>query len=135
MKHVVEKVLNRETVMYVFFGVLTTALSFVMFELGTFLGFNVFYANTFSTVIAVSFAFVTNKLWVFNSKSFRFFDVLSEFLKFCSGRLFTFLVETGLLIWLVSWLGFNKTYCKLFTSVVIIVLNYVVSKWGVFRKK
>jgi putative flippase GtrA len=90
-------------------------------------------ANTVSTVIAVVFAFFINKFFVFRSASWVLKVVLREFAAFCLGRLATYLMETGLLVVMIDWMGWPSMICKGFTMVLVVVGNYIISKWAVFR--
>jgi len=134
LKKILKKILNRETIMYIFFGGLTTVISVVAYAVCINFGFSVALSNTVSTVIAVSFAFVTNKIWVFESKDLSIKTTRSELVKFVAGRGVTYIIETGLLIFLVDFLGFHPIICKNLTQIIIIVLNYLVSKLVVFRR-
>lgn len=132
----------REPVSYLFFGGLTTLVSWVTYALGAGpLSLGVTPANIFSWVCAVSFAFVTNKLWVFDSKSWAWPGWLKEAAAFVAGRLFSGAVELGGLP-LLMWLGLDQALfgiegfaAKVVVSVVVIILNYFLSKFLVFRKK
>jgi len=127
--------INRETIYYLIFGGLTTVIGFSSFIVFVYLNMSIAAANTISTVLAVLFAFVTNKAFVFRSKSWEAKLVIKEFLSFCTSRLFTFLVETALLIVLVDILHFNSTIMKGLTMVIVVAGNYVLSKRLVFRTK
>ncbi|MBQ8869322.1 MAG: GtrA family protein [Oscillospiraceae bacterium] len=137
----------REPISYIFWGVLTTAISFITYSLFTllFTAFldtkaAVFISNALSWVSAVLFAFITNKLWVFNSKSFEKAVVLPEFLKFLSSRIATGVIEIAGLPLLIS-LGLDATIfgiegllAKIVINIIVIVLNYVFSKLIIFKK-
>jgi putative flippase GtrA len=127
--------LNRETVTYLIFGVLTTAVGFGTYWLFCEAGLDVVPANTLSSIIAVVFAFFTNKTFVFRAASWRPAVVAREFLSFCAGRLGTYLMETFLLWLMVDYIGLPNLPCKCFTMVLVVVGNYIISKWAVFRKK
>lgn len=137
----------KEIILYIIFGVLTTAVSFVSYGILTKLihlqseiaGIAV--ANVISWICAVLFAFVTNKIWVFESRTGELKAVFSEFWKFVAARLLT-----GALEWfgvpLMVYIGLNQTVfgvkgmlSKLTVSVAVVILNYVFSKIFVFRKK
>lgn len=137
----------KEIILYIIFGVLTTVVSFVSYGILTKLihlqseiaGIAV--ANVISWICAVLFAFVTNKIWVFESRTGELKAVLSEFWKFVAARLLT-----GALEWfgvpLMVYIGLNQTVfgvkgmlSKLTVSVAVVILNYVFSKIFVFRKK
>jgi putative flippase GtrA len=129
-----EKLFNKEVITYIIFGVMTTVISIIVFNICVDSGYDEIISNTISTVIAVLFAFVTNKIWVFNSRDYSVKTLASELSKFSLGRLFTFLVETVLLVILVRLLSIPSKISKYITQVVVIVLNYLVSKLAVFRK-
>ena len=132
----------REPISYLFFGGLTTVVSWVTYAL--FVGklsMRPVPGNILSWVCAVAFAFVTNKLWVFDSKSWAWPGWFREALAFVAGRLFSGAVEMGGLP-LLMWLGLDQPLfgidgfaAKLVVSVVVIILNYFLSKFLVFRKK
>ncbi len=132
----------REPVNYLFFGGLTTLVSWGVYALAVgWLDMPVTPGNLLSWVCAVSFAFVTNKLWVFDSKSWAFPQWLKEAGAFYAGRIFSGLVELGGLP-LLMWLGLDQTLfgvegfaAKVVISIVVIILNYFLSKFIAFRKK
>ena len=134
LKELLKTALNRETIMYLIFGVMTTIISIVIYTICINYGLGVAVSNTISTVIAVSFAFVTNKLFVFRSTDLSIKTTRNELFKFIAGRGSTYLLETGLLIFLVDILGLHPIISKNFTQLLIIVLNYLVSKLLVFKK-
>lgn len=138
----------REIISYIFWGVMTTAVSFITYCLFTLLltafldtRAAVFISNALSWVCAVLFAFITNKLWVFNSKSFKKAIVLPEFLKFLSSRIATGVIEMAglpLLVYLGlgrALFGIEGLAAKIIINVIVIVLNYVFSKLIIFKKK
>ena len=85
---------NKEMLLYLLFGGLTTIVSIGSYAwVNVGLGINELIANIISWIFAVTFAYVTNKIWVFQSKITGFFDVCREMTKFYGGRLFTLGVE------------------------------------------
>lgn len=134
---------NHEIVSYVFFGLLTTVVSMVTFYLfnellgkARFLGNkNYLIANALSWIAAVLFAFVTNKLFVFSSRSWKAAVVWKEFAGFISARLFSLLVDMGLMYLFVSAMGMREMIAKLIVQIVIVIINYVFSKLFIFRKQ
>ena len=144
--HFCKRCLLNETISYLFFGVLTTIVSYVSF--GVALGIcgedNALWANVISFIAAVLFAYITNKLFVFNSKSWRWSVLKKEFPSFIGGRLFSFgLEEVGL--WLcvdiftvgryALWGISGVMIAKIILSFVAVAVNYVLSKFLVFRRK
>ncbi len=131
----------REPVDYLFFGGLTTAVNWLAYALSVgVLGLSVTAGNIFSWVCAVAFAFVTNKLWVFRSKSWAWPQWGKEAAAFVGGRVFSGLVELAGLPLLMK-LGLDQTLfgvegfvAKIAISVVVIILNYFLSKFLAFRK-
>lgn len=129
--------------LYLFFGVLTTVVSFasaglakyVLEHAGGYSADDVSNISTvFSWVCAVTFAYITNKLWVFESKAKGFSNIIAEAGKFYGGRVFTLAVE-----WLImnigfAKLGFNYWIVKIAANVIVLILNYVISKIFVFHK-
>ena len=126
----------KEALLYLFFGVLTTLISIGVFWVFTALiPLDELVANIISWIIAVLFAYVTNRIWVFNSHCETKGAFAREVLSFYGGRVFTLLVEEGLLFVFIKLLDLNAMAVKIIAQVVIIVLNYIISKLFVFRKK
>lgn len=134
---------NKEMLLYLFFGVMTTAVSFLTAGISKMLleqaGIGKGGVSTASTVIswicAVTFAYVTNRIWVFESEAEGTKAIVSEATSFYGGRIFTLLVEM-FMMWLgYSLLSFNYWVTKIVANVVVLILNYVISKLVVFRKK
>ena len=103
--------------------------------------FYIFIANFIAWVLSVIFAFVTNKLWVFDSKSWRFGLVMKELWLFVLARLITGVMEWfGVpLLWAVGLnqklFGIDGFLAKIIVSVLVVILNYVFSKLIIFRNK
>lgn len=129
--------------LYLFFGVLTTVVSFVAAGLSKMgleaAGFGRGAVADISTVIswicAVTFAYVTNRLWVFDSHVSTAKELTKEAASFYSGRLFTLAVE-----WVIMKLGYSKLHfnywvVKIIANIVVLILNYVISKIFVFKNK
>ncbi len=127
---------HREVLLYLFFGGLTTVVSIGSFWIcdGA-LQWNEHIANTISWVLAVMFAFITNRTWVFRAVTESRADFVKQLLGFYGGRLATFGVEELILLIFITWLGFPSLAVKIAAQVVVQVLNYIVSKLLVFRKK
>ena len=155
IKNLIKKLINKETVTYLIFGVLTTVVNFGVFKL-----FDLIFTRSFSVdltlltnfiawVLSVAFAYVTNKLFVFESKSWSRRVLAKEIPSFVGARVFSLGVESlGLLIF-IKWLGFDsfvlevfpgfalggKMLTKIALSVIIVVMNYVFSKFVIFSRK
>ena len=132
----------REILLYLIFGGATTVVSWATY--GLFVGpmrMGLMPGKIASWVCAVAFAFVTNKLWVFESKTWAWPLWLREAGEFFAGRVFSGVVEIGGLPLLIR-IGLDQTLfgvegfvANMVISVVVIVLNYFISKFIVFRKK
>ncbi len=133
----------REPIGYLFFGVLTTAVSFlsagwgkwVLERLGGSTDVIATVSTVFSWICAVTFAYVTNRVWVFQSTATGFAAIAKEAAAFYGGRVTTLLFETAFM-WLgISLLSFDYWWTKIAANVVVLILNYVISKLVVFRKQ
>jgi len=125
----------RSLFFYLFFGVLTTVINIATYHLCYEVTDipNVL-SNIIAWVLAVSVAYITNKLWVFDSKSFALVVLLPELWKFVSCRL-----ATGVMDLAIMWVGVDllegpATLIKIGSNVLVVVLNYVFSKLVIFRK-
>jgi putative flippase GtrA len=127
---------HRETVNYLFFGGLTTVVGFVSYFLLCLAlpAFGTTVPNVLSWIIAVLFAYFTNRRWVFESKTEGLPARLREFGSFCLARVATLAVETLLLWLLVDTLHFPNLLIKLLTTLFQVAANYLLSKFLVFRK-
>ena len=124
----------KSILLYVFFGGCTTVVSIGSFVLlNTGLGLNELIANVGAWILAVSFAYVTNRVWVFDSHV-RGKGVWKEMLSFFSGRLITLGLEEAMLLIFVTWLRFNGTVIKVTAQIAVLIGNYLISKWITFRK-
>lgn len=130
-----KKVVNRETIAYTVAGVLTTVVNFLSYEGLYRLGIPNLTANAIAWVIAVAFAYIVNKNNVFQSKSDNVKDEASKISKFVGARLITFVVEEGGMFLFVNVLGFYRLIVKAILAVVVIILNYILSKLYIFNKK
>ena len=157
---IIDKFFTQEIVLYVFFGVLTTVVNLVTFYLFKKLFISIGWegalssilppdskateiiggseyldANCIAWVVAVIFAFITNKLWVFESKTWSPSVAGKEFAGFIGARIFSFAVETLMMFVFVSLFSMNDLIAKIIIGVVVIIMNYVFSKLIIFKKK
>ena len=132
---------HKELILYLIFGGLTTLVDFsVSFLLYRFWidamqvsDAAVHVADTLAWAAAVCFAFITNRIWVFESKKQGCLPVAKELLGFAGGRVFTLLLQEGIMAIFVTWLGGNKYLFRILAAGIVIVLNYVISKLFVFK--
>ena len=127
---------HREIVSYIFWGVMTTAVNYAAY----FLLRNVFLVplvagNAAAWAVSVLFAYFVNKLFVFRSKDWAWRVALRELWQLVASRLFSLGLEMGILWLFVDMLCFDDTVIKLIANVVVVVVNYVLSKFIIFKKK
>ncbi|MBO5198261.1 MAG: GtrA family protein [Lachnospiraceae bacterium] len=135
-KRLFERFVNRETISYVIFGGLTTVVNFVVYYLFcNILGITTLVANAIAWVAAVVFAYVTNNIWVFQSKFESVKTEAEKIIKFFGARVFSFLIEEAGLLLMVDLAGMNNLIAKLILAVVVVILNYVFSKLFIFNNK
>lgn len=142
----------KEIIVYIVFGALTTLVNLVTFYLLEYIfgsggkGYIVY--NAIAWVVAVVFAYITNKLYVFESKSWAPKIVIKESAQFLLARVFSFLVEEFGLILMVEVLNFAEysldlkiitlsgaTVAKIILAVIVVIMNYFFSKFIIFKKK
>ena len=120
---------------YLFFGGLTTVVNFlVYFPLFRWLNLSATVSNIIAWVVAVAFAYVTNKPFVFKSNDWSMKTVIPELGKFVGCRIGSGLFETALLALTVDFLAWNGTWMKIVAAVIVVILNYIASRFLVFRK-
>ena len=125
---------NRDILTYLFFGVLTTIVNYLIYlPVFNLCGLSAAVSNMIAWVGAVIFAFLTNKPFVFHSSDWSAKTVIPELTKFVSCRLASGAMETGILFLTVDCLHWNGNIWKLVTQVLVVIVNYVGSKLLVFR--
>ena len=126
---------NKEVLLYLFFGGLTfvSIATYAVFNVS--MGINELIANVMSWVLAVLFAFATNRVWVFQAPTHTITEFLKQMLSFFGGRVVTLVIEEIILLVFITWLGFNSMVVKVIAQVIVIVLNYVISKFWIFKDK
>lgn len=129
-----------EMILYIVFGVLTTIINILVYTfLRPRLPLNevaaVLTANAIAWVLAVAFAFITNKLFVFKSKSFEAGLFWWELITFVGARLLSLGVDELGMFLLVSVLHVGDLLSKIIVNVLVVMINYVLSKLVIFNKK
>ena len=135
LKEIMEKVLTKEIMLYIVFGIFTTVINLVsFFVMNSIFKWNENLSNFIAIVLAVLFAYITNKDLVFHSQAKTRKEKLNEFLKFILGRAFTMIIE-----FLGGWLLFKtpipKMISKLIITVIVVILNFFISKLFAFKTK
>lgn len=125
----------KELILYVFFGGLTTLVNLGTFALlAEMLHMNYIPATVISWIISVLFAYITNRIWVFESKVTGVKGILLELLKFFVFRGLSGLLDLGCMYVGVDLLHVNQMIMKLVSNVLVVIANYVFSKIFIFRK-
>ena len=142
INNLIKKFLNKETISYLIFGVLTTIINIVVFwfaerELAFIMSEDAasLVGNVIAWVISVAFAFVTNKLFVFESKSMAFKVVMAELTGFVIARLLSLAFDAGFMFVAIVLLGMNSLLAKIISNVFVVIINYVLSKFFIFKNK
>lgn len=136
MKKNITKLLNREVVSYIICGALTTFVNLIIYKLcySTF-SLNLMLANIIAWVGAVLFAYIVNKVFVFQSKTKEQSEIIKELVGFFGGRIGTLVVESAILYIFVTMLNFDEMIIKLIAQFIVLILNFIISKLFVFKKK
>ena len=124
----------REIGLYGLFGLLTTLVNFGVFWAAEWVLRSYLVSNAVAWVAAVAFAYVVNKLFVFQSKSWKMALITREILEFIGARVTSFLLEELGLWLLVDLARWGSIQAKVVLAVMVIVLNYFFSKFVIFRK-
>lgn len=125
----------KEIISYLFFGVLTTAVSFIFYFIpSALLGTPAWLASIISWIFAVTFAYITNKKYVFESHAYGFGQVAKEIILFFGARLMSLGINVAIMFVFVDKLGLNEWVFFIISQVVVMVLNYVFSKLVIFKK-
>ena len=132
-------ILNKyeEIFRYLIIGLLTTIVSLFVYYICVFtfldpkVALELQIANIISWICSVVFAYIANRIFVFKSKNKK---ILREVIAFTNSRILTLILDMALMHFLVIVFGFNDKICKIIVQVLIIILNYVFSKFLVFKK-
>ena len=146
MRKILSNIINKETILYLVFGIGTTIVNFVSFAISNSIMGKEYYliSNVISFVAATGFAFVTNKIWVFESTGKKILTWLKELVSFVTARIATFIIIEEIGLWFMvqvvavgemQILGFDGIMlAKIFLAFVAVLVNYILSKF-VFKKK
>ena len=126
----------KEQILYLVFGAFTTLVNIVVFALcSDIFKFNLFISNFLAWVLSVLFAYITNKIWVFESKTNGFKALMIEITSFVVARLLTLGFDMVIMYLGVELLLWNKLLTKIIANVVVIVSNYIFSKLFIFKNE
>lgn len=130
MKNIIQK--NKEIIMYLVFGVLTTVVNIVVYYLfSNIIHINYLFSNAVAWFLSVLFAYVTNRKYVFDSKNNQ---IIKEAISFFGSRLATGIMDMVLMWFLVNFNIVNDVVAKVVVNVIVVILNYILSKLVVFKK-
>lgn len=135
LKLLFKKFCTKEVIFYGIFGVLTTIVNVGTFYiLSSILHIEENLSNNIAIFIAVLFAYFTNRKLVFNSNAKNIKEKLIEFCKFMLGRLFTMVVESFGFFLMFNLLGIQELISKISITIIVIILNFFISKFFAFKK-
>lgn len=132
-KKLLNKALNRETILYAVFGVATSVENIVLFQALLWTGMDYKVGNVITLIVVKLTAYVLNKFFVFRSRCQNFYGLCREFFRFVLARGATMLVDYFGLILLVEALHVDKLIGKVIVTTVVIILNYILGKLIVFK--
>ncbi len=125
----------KDVLPYLFFGVCTTLVNVIGYWICAYLfKFGVMPSTIIAWILAVLFAYVTNRKWVFKSKAQNRREIIREACYFFTCRLATGIVDWGSMFLFVTILQLNDMFSKVVANIVVILLNYIASKWVIFKK-
>lgn len=132
------KIFNYEMISYLIAGVLTTIVNYVVFFVMPRFesnGLDVLLANTVAWILAVIFAFIVNKIFVFDSPSWNKKIIFKEAIPFFVCRLLSLLFDNLFVFVTIGLLNLNEPLFKLLSNVFVLLANYFASKFIIFKKK
>ena len=124
----------REALLYLFFGGCTTLVNIVAFYIIRKFGVSTYITNIIAWFLSVVFAFITNKLFVFESKNTSIKDSFKECFSFFLFRVISLVFDMGIMYLLIDLLNINEMVSKVFSNIFVIIINYVFSKLFIFKK-
>ena len=127
---------HRELISYVFWGVMTTVVNYVSYTLLTEV-MHIYYltGTVIAWAVSVLFAYFVNKLFVFQSRDWAWRVALRELWQMVAARLFSLGLEMAIMWFFVDTLSCNHLLVKLAANVVVVIVNYVLSKFIIFKRK
>ena len=134
IKKIWDKVMNREVISYLIFGVLTTLVNWVVYAAMVKVHIDYRIATAAAWAVSVLFAFIVNKIFVFQSYNLRPAYVMKEITSFVACRAVSGVMEMVFMIVMVSCIHMDEYISKIAVSVIVVIVNYVFSKLFIFRK-
>lgn len=134
MNKIKDKVLNKEIILYIVFGIITTIINIGTFYILTNIGIEYILSNLIALILAKTVAYLTSKFIVFKKKCKNKKELLIEIISFVFVRGITMLIDFIGLIILVEMFNIEKIMSKIIITLIVIVINYVASKIYIFKK-
>ena len=126
----------KQTILYLIFGVLSTIVNILTYAFFTRnLNIEFLISNWIAWIVAVLFAYITNKFFVFESKKINIKFLIKELSSFVSCRLLSGIIEMILMYTMISLMSLNDFIVKIITNVVVVILNFIFSKLIIFKNK
>ena len=125
----------KEGLLYLFFGGCTTLINIISFIILRQFKLSVDVSNVIAWLIAVIFAFITNKLFVFDSRNTDRKTVMKETISFLIARVISLGIDTGLLHLMIDFMKIHEVIAKVISNIVVIIVNYIFSKLFIFKKE
>lgn len=122
---------------YLFFGGLVTIVNFISYYIpANIIGIDKIVSNLIAFIISVIFAYVVNKEYVFETKWEGIQNIFKEFSSFVISRIGTgLLCDILIFAFMINILNINDVISKIFTQILVVILNYIIGKWFVFKQK
>lgn len=125
----------KEVILYLIFGILTTGVNIAVFWIcDTLIHIEYKAGNIIAWIFSVAFAFFMNKFFVFESKNKSNIEASKEAIKFILARIFSLVVDMLLMVLMIDVLKFYSLVAKIISNLVVVIINYVVSKFIIFKK-
>jgi len=124
----------KEGILYLFFGGCTTLVNIISFILLRFIHIGTYVSNGLAWFLSVLFAFITNKLYVFESRGKSKKETLREGISFFGFRILSLLFDMGIMYVLIDLLSCNEFISKVISNIFVIIINYLFSKLFIFKK-
>lgn len=127
---------HKAIIFYLFFGGGTTLINFISYAACTRLfSFGTMIATIVAWFLSILFAYITNRKWVFHSSATTVRAILVEAFAFFFCRLTTGLADIGMMWFFAVFLGYNDLIVKISANIAVVIMNYSISKWFIFKKK
>lgn len=124
----------RSAILYVIFGGFTTLINIIVYYFSSYVGgFDTVSSNIIAWILSVLFAYITNRKWVFESQNDTKKGVMKEISSFFGCRLATGVLDVLIMFISVDILNLNGMLMKCFSNILVIIINYIASKFMIFK--